>query len=191
MENGMINYVTSHFYPLVILNTIWHVYMMVKEITHPFENLFWLFRSLGWNKTKDILGVMEENVFGGWSDIWKSCLAVMLLVSTKKRSRVGVFLFSRSETAKITGFSLYSFLFFALPFNTSVIAGCVFSHFYCLGDHARVFEFPSFESAEVLYLTPQKEEFMLSARWRPDDQLFAEFIRTFRHHPFQAQRYPL
>ena len=42
---------------------------MVKEITHPFENLFWLFRSLGWNKTKDILGVMEENVFGGWSDI--------------------------------------------------------------------------------------------------------------------------
>ena len=43
--------------------------IMVKEITHPFENLFWLFRSLGWNKTKDILGVMEENVFGGWSDI--------------------------------------------------------------------------------------------------------------------------
>ena len=88
----------------------------------------------------------------------------MLLVSTKKRSRVGVFLFSRSETAKITGFSLYSFLFFALPFNTSVIAGCVFSHFYCLGDHARVFEFPSLEPAEVFfYLISLKEEFMLSA----------------------------
>ena len=96
---------------------------------------------------------------------------------------MGVFLFSRSETAKITGFSLYSFLFFALPFNTSVIAGCVFSHFYCLGDHARVFEFPSFESAEVFYLTPQKEEFMLSAvlGCYSSFLIYAELLGCFAH----------
>ena len=54
------------------IQKVWKKYcqnIMVKQITSPFENLFLLFRPLGSNKTKDILGVIKENVFGGWSDI--------------------------------------------------------------------------------------------------------------------------